>query len=191
MAENNKDERVMIFIDLRNVLGSIKDFRRLGAKLDFEELVESLRDGRRLVGTYVFDGTRTDGLSSKIHDELRNLGFRVITRTCYEKETNAQKEIDVAMSCEILSQAYRDSYDSAIVVSGDRDFRPAVESIQTLGKKGEVAAFSCGASVILSQSCDTFHDLDMVPMFSYAPEYVRHTEVSVADQFTLPQEVAA
>jgi len=186
-----KEERVTVFIDLRNVLGHTKQFRELGVKLDFRDLVEAVTGGRKLAGTYVFDGTASDNdHSGMLHDEMRNIGFRVITRTCYDKDTNTQKEIDVAMSCEILSQAYKDGYDSVIIVSGDRDFRPVIEQVQSMGKRGEVAGFSDGMSGVLAKSCDAFHDLDPVPMFYHVPEMIECGEFVIDSTVTMCEAMA-
>jgi uncharacterized LabA/DUF88 family protein len=192
MNGRREHERVMVFIDLRNVLKRTKQFRGLGIKMDFGDMVETLTEGRGLAGTYVFDGTGFgDDDSEVLHNELRNIGFRVITRICYDRDSNTQKEIDVAMSCEILSQAYKDSYDSVIIVSGDRDFRPVIEAVQALGKKGEVAGFSEGMSGMLSGSCDVFHDLDPVPMFYRVPKKIEYQGEIALDSFMVMCEVMA
>ena len=194
MSGNKDNERVMIFIDLRNVLKGTKRFRELGTKIDFEDMVEYIADGRDVVGTYVFDGTRVDGLYDGIHYELLNIGFRVIARISYEKEIKVQKEVDAAMSCKMVSQAYEDTYDVAVIVSGDRDFRPAMEQIQELGKKVEVAGFSDNMSWMLARSCDGVHDLDLVPMFYYAPETKvcrKEPVLTTTDRIIMPYEALA
>lgn len=158
----------MVFIDLRNVISSQYDLTGMYAELDFETMVQSLVGDRNLVGAYIFDGVGGEG-STKLHDILRACGFRVIVRESIE--TNViQKEVDVAMACEILSHAIKDHYDTAIIVTGDRDFRPVVEHIQFEGKKAEVAGFSRGMSHALRRSGDGFHCLDSIPMIKFVTD---------------------
>jgi len=165
MTENSK--RAMVFIDLGNVLNHAKQFRKFDAKLDFKDLVDTVVKDRKLVCTYVFDGAFDDRTDQGIRNELKKLGCEVKTRPC--SYIGKQKEIDNEMTCEILSHAYEDSYDIAIIVSGDRDFRPVIEKIQILGKKAEVAGFSDCISEALSKSSDALHILDTLPLFYYAP----------------------
>jgi len=194
MMEKNNDgnnERVTVFIDLENVMKHAEGFGK-DITTDFGEMVKALVGERELVRTYVFDGRRY-GNSARcaVHCALRDRGFRVMTRNCYEKETETQKEVDVAMACEILSQAYKDEYDTAIIVSGDRDFRPAVEQIRSLGKRAEIAGFSASTSKVLSRRCDVFRNMDQIPMFCLAPETVRYYEEFVSEYFAMPFEAAA
>lgn len=179
---NGKDERVMVFIDLRNVLRCSEELGGPDCGIDFESMVDTIIGERKLVGAYMFDSVETErDPCNRFYDALRGCGFRIITRNGYSKETNEQKEVDVAMACEILSHAYQDHYDTAVVVSGDRDFRPAIEHIQAAGKRAEVAGFSRGMSWRLSKCCDVFHDLDPLPLFFLKPERVESLRKQTAD----------
>lgn len=173
--EINIAERVMVFIDLRNVMGITKKFDARG-KIDFEQMIDFIVKGRRLIAKYMFDG-EGDGGCRRFHDAMRYKGFRVIVRESYDIESDSQKEIDASMICEMLSHAYRDNYDTAIVVSGDRDFRPAIEHIQSLGKRVEVAGFSLTMSEILARSGDTYHDLDHVQLLTFEDQHMSDEEV--------------
>jgi uncharacterized LabA/DUF88 family protein len=52
-----------------------------------------------------------------------------------------EKGVDLALAIDMLVNAYRDLYDTAVLVSGDGDFAPLLTEIQRLRKKVEVAAF--------------------------------------------------
>ena len=56
-------------------------------------------------------------------------------REAYDEKRSEQKEVDVALACEMVSHAFRNSYDVAILISGDRDFIPAIQHVQASGKK--------------------------------------------------------
>jgi uncharacterized LabA/DUF88 family protein len=52
-----------------------------------------------------------------------------------------EKGIDTQIVVDMLLGAARDTYDVAILVSGDADFAGAVEAVKELGKKVYVAHF--------------------------------------------------
>ena len=69
---------------------------------------------------------------NSIRYTLRAVGFRprVFKRTASRKA----KAVDIALATDMLSNAYRDNLDVAILASGDGDFLPIVEEVQRLGK---------------------------------------------------------
>ena len=71
-----------------------------------------------------------------------------------------EKGVDIQIASDMLKLAYNDAYDTAILVSGDGDFVPAVEGIQELGKHVENAYFKKGRSDYLVEVCDKFILLD-------------------------------
>ena len=56
--------------------------------------------------------------------------------------------------------AQNNSYDTAILVTGDGDFVPAVEAIQSFGKRVENVYFKTGHSWHLNQACDVSTMID-------------------------------
>lgn len=52
-----------------------------------------------------------------------------------------EKGVDTRIATEMISQAWEDAYDVAVVVSADRDFAPVIEFIQTKGKNVIHAGF--------------------------------------------------
>jgi len=166
LISNNKDNKVMMFIDLRNILKSVDT---IPFNLDLYTLAVQLVGQRELVAAYVFDSKMpfgSDDASKRYHDKLRYLGFRVIAREAYDSVRQEQKEVDVAMACEMVVHALRGHYDVAIVVSGDRDFVPAIQHIQAAGKKVEVAAFSNSVGSVVRQSADKFYELETMPLLT-------------------------
>jgi uncharacterized LabA/DUF88 family protein len=160
----------MVFVDLRNILSAdlVRARRTQGWELDLVALVRSLPGNRRLVGAYAFDTLRRqeDGYISRLSlvRALRFQGFRVITTTDEPDEPETQKEADVMLATELLVQAYHGTYDVAIVVSGDRDFIPAIRAVQHLGRRVEVAALQGTYDSKLVESADKFHIIDELPV---------------------------
>ena len=162
-------DRLMVFIDLRNVLDSSLDAMGAedGVTVDLCGLVNGLVGGRNLVAAYVYDARApygTEDPSKRLRDRLEYLGFRVVVRDSCDPNRGVQKEVDVCLSCDMVAHALMDHFDTAVVVSGDRDFIPAIEHIQSAGKRVEVAAFRSSVSSSMVRAGDMFHELDSMPV---------------------------
>jgi len=169
LVSNNRNNKVMMFIDVRNVMKSVAAAESGKFRLDFFWLARQLADGRELVAAYIFD-TRMpfgkDDASKRFHDRLSYGGFRVVARESFDQAKEEQKEVDVAMACEMVVHALRDHYDVAVVVSGDRDFIPAIQQVQSAGKRVEVAAFNTSVAGELKRVADGYHELERMPLLS-------------------------
>ena len=170
LVSENRSNKVMMFIDLRNVLDSVRLFENSAPfKLDLYTLAVQLVGSRELVAAYIFDTRKPFGeedASARFHYKLRQLGFRVIAREAFDPIRKEQKEVDVAMACEMVVHALRDHYDVAIVVSGDRDFVPAIQHVQSAGKRVELAAFEKSVSKEIKVVADKFYNLDKMPLLT-------------------------
>ena len=58
-----------------------------------------------------------------------------MSRTC------TQKEVDTSLVADAVSCAYEEMFDVAVIVSGDRDMRPAADVIRRIGKRVIHASF--------------------------------------------------
>ncbi len=179
---SKKSDRVMFFIDIQNIGIRHRD-NSCRFRLDYRAMVEELADGRSVERAYAFDGIgslENRDATLAFHNCLRYYGFTVEARDSYDDETRSQKEVDVKMACTILEQAYSDTFDVAIVVSGDRDFVPVIESIKSMGKKVEVASFDEAFSSRLRLSADRYHLLNNLPIFEYMG-----TEQEVPEEYSI------
>lgn len=52
-----------------------------------------------------------------------------------------EKGVDVQLAVDMLTGAFRDDYDVAVLVSSDGDFRPVVEAVREIGKRVEYIYF--------------------------------------------------
>jgi len=152
-----KGNRVMIFLDVRNVTSLDKT-----AKINFRKMIDYLVRGRDVVAQYAYDSVRygADGtdIATRFHDYLRISGFELKLRDSTHEET--QKEVDVALASDMQYQASRNNYDVAILISGDRDFVPAIEIIRAMGKRVEVASFDDCLSHVLQTKANKAYALD-------------------------------
>ena len=103
----------------------------------------------------------------KFFDALRRIpGFNVILATLRKhKRENGTYEFevkgdDIYLAVDLVSGAYENLYDTALIVSGDGDFVPAVRKVQKLGKKVENIYFCTTSSNYLKKTCNTSFYID-------------------------------
>lgn len=175
MEDEKKPERVAIFIDGSNFYHSVRDtFGLHDNELDFAKLLEKLRSARLLIGAYYYNAPLDRGYNEKIYwkqqkffAELRRIPGMYVTLCTMRKIAKkggglefAVKGDDIHIATDLVSLAYENSYDTAILVSGDGDFVPAIKKVQKLGKRVENAYFSISSSDFLKRVCNASHRLD-------------------------------
>lgn len=62
-----------------------------------------------------------------------------------------EKGVDTRLTTAMISSAWIDNYDVAVLVSSDRDFVPVVEFLETKGKKVVHGAFPPAAAELTRQ----------------------------------------
>jgi len=79
----------------------------------------------------------------KWYEDLSNLSGYVIKASFDKMAFNAtiEKKVDIKIAIDIISLAYENAYDTAVLVSGDGDFVPVVRKVKELDKKVEGWAF--------------------------------------------------
>lgn len=171
LHSQSSGNRVMVFIDLANVNKCTESsiFR-----MDYLQLVDSLVKDRQRVAVYVFDSHEEPDVDTPLQNSLRRKGFRMRISNSVDPAKRIQKGVDVSLACMMQKQAYQNSYDVAILVSGDQDFVPVVQEIQELGKRVEIASFKESAGEMLIESGDDFIEIDTLPVL----EMVSPAEIS-------------
>ncbi len=171
----NANERVMIFIDGNNLYHSLKHV--IGrTNLDFEKFSRKLANNRHLIRTYYYnaplnrdDDEEKHRLQQSFFDSLDSVPYftkkfgrlekRLVRQTLPDGTyisvpTYVEKGVDTHIVIDMLTFAFKDTYDTAILVSGDEDFVVLVERIKDLGKHVEVA--NLGGSFALRQAADKY-----------------------------------
>lgn len=167
-----KQERVSIFIDGSNLYYSLKS---LGvSKIDFQKFIEILKKGRLLVSVFYYNAPLDISVDAKKYweqqkffDVLKRIpGFNVVLARMrkHEREDGTfvfeVKGDDIYLATDLISGAYEDLYDTALIVSGDEDFVPAIKKVQKLGKKVENIYFCSTSSNYLKKTCDVSFCID-------------------------------
>lgn len=165
-------ERISIFIDGSNLYYSLKD---LGvSKIDFQKLVNLLKKNRLLVSVFYYNAPLDISVDSKKYweqqkffDALRRIpGFNVVlARLRKHKREDGTiifevKGDDIYLATDLISGAYENLYDTALIVSGDEDFVPAIRKAQKLGKKVENVYSHSTSSNYLKKTCNSSFCID-------------------------------
>jgi len=157
-------ERVMVFIDGSNLFWSCRRHpTNASFKVDITKLIEIIVGNRRLIRPYYYTamGVPPSNGQIKFHHKLKYSGITVVSRPLRRRGTSwTEKGVDVALVLDLLTMAHRNVYDTAIIVSGDKDFEGAVEEVKKLGKRVEIACFEHVISEDLKMTADVFISLD-------------------------------
>ncbi len=148
-------------------------------KYSIEKLIRYLVGNRRLIRAYYFGSERVPPRKEqrRFYDALRYSGIDVtvrplkirskVIRCPYEDREchqifEIEKGVDVALVTKMLTFAFRDIYDTAILVSGDADYIEAVQTIRDLGKRVEIVSFRGSISPGLRKLADRFIALEEI-----------------------------
>lgn len=157
-------EKIMVFIDGSNIYKEADRFRK-NYQVDYEKLVDILGKGRKLIRPYFYGSTliKSTRESENFFDRLQYKGFKTIIKPIREiGEKRTEKGVDVALATDLLSLAYNNAYDTAILVTGDGDLCEVVRRVQALGKRVEVAFFRKSLAKSLIKECDGTTFLDEI-----------------------------
>ncbi|WP_456403127.1 LabA-like NYN domain-containing protein [Persephonella sp.] len=164
------NEKVAIFIDGGNMFHVSNHYQ---IKINYKKLVDILRKDRWLLRAYFYTGIPTGDLPKEVREqfkrqqgflnELQNIGIKVKTIPLKRTpEGYIEKGIDILLATDMVSLAFRNAYDTAVLVSGDSDYVPVVKEIQELGKRVENATFKRTSSYELRKVCDEYIQLDNI-----------------------------
>ena len=195
----SKNERVMVYIDLNNVFRGARDRYPLYMVYpDYERMVERLVGNGVKVGVYVFDGIRADRFdpSEDLHEDLKNMKFEVCLRVgttesrynCHgvPYNVNVQKGVDGALMTQLLTDCYKDNFDTAIIVSADRDFNDAAIAVRREGKNVECATFDTECQFM--HVCNSYCDLDCLNVVElYTKTEYRRVSLDTKDDGCIPE----
>jgi len=148
-------ERIIIFIDNSNIF---KGFRKYNIKADYEKLKNTIARGRDLKNIFLYEGVvyPMSPLKKKWYEDLKKNSGYVIKASFDKIAANdaIEKKIDIKMAIDIISLAYENAYDKAVLVSGDGDFIPVVKKLKKMNKPVELWAFKYSLSNALKDKIE-------------------------------------
>ena len=156
-------ERIVVFIDNSNIF---KGFRKYNMKADYELLKKIIVGNRKLKEICLYEGVvyPISPEKKKWYEELSNRSGYVI-KASFDKIASSgaiEKKVDINIAIDIISFAYEDIYDTAVLVSGDGDFVPIVKKVKELDKNVEIWAFKYSLANALRDTLEpiNIHYLD-------------------------------
>ena len=156
----HKEQRVGVFIDTQNLYHSARNLYK--ARVNFGAVLKDAVAGRKLVRAVAYVITTEAGDEKNFFEALTKLGIETKTKDLQIFSGGAKKaDWDVGLAVDAIKMSPR--LDSAIIVSGDGDFVPLVEYLQTIGVQVEVVSFGQSTSGKLREAVDDFVDLSENP----------------------------
>jgi uncharacterized LabA/DUF88 family protein len=167
----------MVFLDGPNFELSQRDYNSKYGKainIDIIKMRSRLLGKRELVASLYFDSLYPTGVSEekdRFYDFLIAIGFELkfsnlnaVDIDVADPDRTGEKGVDVNLAVEMVSRAYEDEYDTAILISGDGDYYNAVAKVITEREKQvEVVSFKDPCSKIF---------FDIVPDVTYLDDLI-------------------
>jgi len=151
----NSKEKVAIYIDGSNFYHKLKNLNILNTtNFNYLGFCNKLARGREVISYRYYVGAIRAKEGDLKGQQLRINQLKLFNNLlkqnfCIKKgqflSNNGkyhEKGVDVKLAIDLLSGAYENIYDTAILVSSDSDLNPVVKKIKYLGKKVEYIGFS-------------------------------------------------
>ena len=162
-----KKPRNFAFIDGQNFYLSLKSS---GWSVDYRKFRKFLGDKYGIVKAYYFIGE--DKNQKTVHKSLQKSGFEVAFKkmVIYKKrvdgkiQTFQKGNIDSDLIMRVVREVEQDSFDSAMLISGDGDFLPLLDWLEEKGK-----LFKIGIPSVKDKS----HLLDRYQKYFFFLEFLK------------------
>jgi uncharacterized LabA/DUF88 family protein len=156
----HKEQRVGVFIDTQNLYHSARNLYQ--ARVNFGAVLKDAVAGRKLVRAVAYVITTEAGDEKNFFEALSKLGIETKTKDLQIFAGGAKKgDWDVGLAVDAIKMSPR--LDCVVIASGDGDFVPLVEYLQTVGVQVEVVAFGKSTSGKLREAADDLVDLSLDP----------------------------
>jgi uncharacterized LabA/DUF88 family protein len=144
-------EKSLVLIDGQNVIKGCMTYcelNRIKKKVDYVKLINTLSENTNLLRAYFYDAIqeKVNRNKEQFLYALQKKGIQLRTKTlknrsivcnkCGNKEIKTiQKGVDVSLATDILRHAWQNTCDICIIVSGDEDYKDAIECVKDKGVK--------------------------------------------------------
>ena len=156
----HKEQRVGVFIDTQNLYHSARNLYQ--ARVNFGAVVKDAVAGRKLVRAVAYVITTEAGDEKNFFEALEKQGIETKTKDLQVFSSGSKKaDWDVGLAVDAIKMSPR--LDCVVIISGDGDFIPLVEYLQTNGVQVEVVSFGKSTSGKLREVVDNFVDLSENP----------------------------
>jgi uncharacterized protein (TIGR00288 family) len=152
----HKEQRVGVFIDAQNLYHSARNLYK--ARVNFGAVLKEVVAGRKLVRAVAYVITTEAGDEKNFFEALTKQGIETKTKDLQVFHGGAKKaDWDIGMAVDTIKMAPK--LDVVVLATGDGDFIPLIEHLQTIGIQVEVVSFGKSTSIKLRETADDFVDL--------------------------------
>jgi uncharacterized LabA/DUF88 family protein len=175
-ASYQDNARVMIFVDGENLSIRFKSFLKRKNIDQWEDHIRYERDiyvwssflslttrsACPILRIFYYTSLKGDAEKlTEVFDALKSLG--VTDPKVFKKKPNDRtKRVDITLATDMLSHAYNNNFDIAILVAGDEDYVPLVQELKHCGKQVCLWFLKDGLSPDLKRECDHFFDMEEI-----------------------------
>ena len=172
--------RVAIFIDCVSLFHTAL---QLGIEIDYLKLLCHLTGGSRLLRAFFYtaiDTSRPNAARPRPNEKqqgflfwMRRNGYRVVTKEVQLADHTKKHNLNVEIAVDMITLA--PYYDTAILVSGDRDLAYAVNTVSATGSRVEVVSLRALTSDSLIDVADEFIDLDRIKQYIQKDSHIGYS----------------
>ena len=177
-------KRIMVFIDGNNFESAVNNLYGSIQRINYEKLANYIahKASGHLQRYHYYTAACDSTVDKEKHDRTMNfVGALNKTKRCiakagylkYEgknaegKDIFVEKRTDVNIAVDLVSLAFTNAYDEAILLSADTDYEPAIDMVRRLGKVMTVCLVDRQKAGYLKDLCDdhmilTKEDIDQV-----------------------------
>ncbi|MCW8133299.1 MAG: NYN domain-containing protein [Planctomycetota bacterium] len=152
-------QRIGIFIDVQNMFYSAKLLHQ--SKVDYGRLLREITGTRQLVRAIAYIVQKPDVNQAGFHEALTRFGYELKIKELKIRPdpdgragSTAKGSWDIGLTIDALMMAPK--LDTVILVTGDGDYVPLVETLKSQGCRVEVVSFERSTAGELIRSADQY-----------------------------------
>lgn len=163
-------KRIMVFVDGNNFESAVANLYGSIQKIDLEKLAECVAQSRNgyLQRIYYYTAAGSidkqkaastkrfvETLNKKVPKCIAKLGYlKVVGQDSSGKNILTEKGTDVNIAVDLVSLAFNNGYDEAVLLSADSDYGPAIKMARDLGKNVIVGLVDQQTGGYIKDLCD-------------------------------------
>lgn len=147
--------RLAIFVDGANMDRASEE---IGIRINYGRFRAFLAGNRAVVLANYYNSKASDLGELAFYSRLQVVGYKLVLGP-KKIPDRSQREVDVQIAVDMVSGAYTDLFDIALLASGDGDFAPVVRKLRSMNKAIEVASFRKQLSMSLTIAASRIIDL--------------------------------